>query len=402
MRYSRNKLYSILLVVVAIGFFFSIKLSGVLISILTLFWIFSGEVKNINSLKENPLAILMIGIYLIYIFGMLFTENEEEGLFQLEKAVPIILFPLILGSTSIKIPFKKRILLFFFALTSFIVSFILLTWATIRYQQTLNSDVFFFYEFCSLINFNPIYFAAYILFSLTIIIGFLKEKIHTILLLLLILYGLFILVLLGSKIILFLAIPLIGITYRPGFKHLLIIVAFFVVSIFSIDYTFNRIKDIFTNSLEVVEKDQFPYNQKFSGLTLRLVQWKLILSHFIKDDLILTGVGTGDAGDYYNKVYSLHGLDHAGYLDYNIHNQYLEILIRFGLFGFLYYLYFLFNAFKVAFIKKDILFISFLLIFCTISLTESFLGVNKGIVLFAFFLSYFLFVESEKRETISN
>jgi len=84
-------------------------------------------------------------------------------------------------------------------------------------------------------------------------------------------------------------------------------------------------------------------------------------------------------------------MDDAGYLNFNLHNQYLEYFLKFGLIGLLYFLTILFLSFRKAIKEKNKLYFSFLLIFCLFSLTESNLEVQRGIVFFVLINAIFYF-----------
>ena len=124
-------------------------------------------------------------------------------------------------------------------------------------------------------------------------------------------------------------------------------------------------------------------------LDSRLTRWKVVVGLIAKKPI--AGYGTGSEvallhdGFFNNKLYNsfLNNL--------NAHNQYLSFLLKSGITGLLIYLATLAFGFRIAFQQKDLLFISFMAIITTVSLSENFLDVDKGIFFYAFFFPFFIF-----------
>jgi len=94
---------------------------------------------------------------------------------------------------------------------------------------------------------------------------------------------------------------------------------------------------------------------------------------------------------FYQKKYYTSFLQHL-----NVHNQYLSFLIKSGLIGLLIYLITLWLGFKWALKQADPLFLTFMLLLAVVSLSENLLDVDKGIIFYAFFFSFFTFSAGEK------
>jgi hypothetical protein len=62
-------------------------------------WILEGNFKEKwQRLKSNKKALMLIGLYLMLIPGMLYTSNLDAGLKMLRINLPLLIFPLVLGS----------------------------------------------------------------------------------------------------------------------------------------------------------------------------------------------------------------------------------------------------------------------------------------------------------------
>src|SRR5690606_1021079 len=78
------------------------------------------------------------------------------------------------------------------------------------------------------------------------------------------------------------------------------------------------------------------------------------------------------------------------YLDnYNVHNQYLSILIKHGIVGLIFFLGIFYYFFKVSIQSKYFMYFIFLFGICFFFLTENVLDANKGIFFFAVFNTLF-------------
>ncbi|NOZ34612.1 MAG: hypothetical protein GXO80_04855 [Chlorobi bacterium] len=104
------------------------------------------------------------------------------------------------------------------------------------------------------------------------------------------------------------------------------------------------------------------------------------------------GVGTGDVKDEYKKQYKLSNSKLSEKHRLRAHNQYVTIFITFGFFGFLWFMFALFYPIvKTKKYKNYLFLISFIIIFFSM-LNEDTLETQMGATIFAFFLSFFLFV----------
>jgi hypothetical protein len=58
-------------------------------------------------------------------------------------------------------------------------------------------------------------------------------------------------------------------------------------------------------------------------------------------------------------------------------------------------------GFKMAFKKKDLVFISFMLVVAIVSLSENVLDADKGVMFYSFFFAFFLFSDSSKKASLT-
>jgi len=129
----------------------------------------------------------------------------------------------------------------------------------------------------------------------------------------------------------------------------------------------------------------------------RLMRWG-VAAELIKQALV-TGHGAGSEipllkGKYFERKY------YTSYLNgLNAHNEYLSFLIKSGVWGLMIYIATLIYGFRLAIRKKDIVFFSLMILIAVVSLSENILDVDKGVIYYSFFFSFFVFM-AEQREQI--
>lgn len=126
-----------------------------------------------------------------------------------------------------------------------------------------------------------------------------------------------------------------------------------------------------------------------SSLMQRLEFWKA--SAGIISDHWLTGVGTGDMNLAFDEQYRKMSTKLSPDQWWRSHNQFLSILIGFGIFGLLW---FLFSLIYPAWVKRgfeDYFFLTFFIIAMLSMLTEDTIESQAGVSFFYFFFAFFLF-----------
>jgi len=341
---------------------------------------------------------------------LLNTENFKYGIKVLERNITWFLIPIFIAA-SLKMSYKELFRLFLnFSWVVHAVGLFLVLVAISNYIETKNILVFFYNELTSSIDYHPVYLSFFVLFSLLIVIEGVRKKyfkLHIALFVSLVIFDIILLLLLSSKTMLaalfLVVIIFMIINYKKDrkavvFSFFLLLSLTFLITQFS--ETKNRINDSLLSSWELLDKETFKYNDSFTGVTLRLITWKFVIKKFIEEENILIGLGTGDAEGFINQVYLERNMDAGGYLNFNMHNQYLEYFLKFGLVGVIYFFGILFLSFRAAFRNKDFLYGTFLFIFSIFSLTESTLEVQKGILFFLLINSIFFFYYSSNQKRL--
>jgi hypothetical protein len=69
--------------------------------ILLINWLTEGRFRQkINLIKQNPSALLFTSIFIVYCAGLLHTQNLNPGLARVKNALPLLLLPLVVGTSQ--------------------------------------------------------------------------------------------------------------------------------------------------------------------------------------------------------------------------------------------------------------------------------------------------------------
>jgi len=103
------------------------------------------------------------------------------------------------------------------------------------------------------------------------------------------------------------------------------------------------------------------------------------------------GHGAGSEIGLLQTTYFDHKLFNSYLNRLNAHSEYLSFLIKSGIIGLLVYIASLVFGFNIAFRRKDLLFLTFMMLITIVSLSENLLDVDKGTFFYAFFFTFFVF-----------
>jgi O-antigen ligase len=132
------------------------------------------------------------------------------------------------------------------------------------------------------------------------------------------------------------------------------------------------------------------------GTTGRLLIWENSLE-IIRNNFLF-GVGTGDVKDFLLEKYEENKFTYYQNKEFNAHNQYLQTFISLGLFGFIVLLLTLMLPLAYAIKNKQFIYLFFLIIFSLNLLVESMFETQAGVVFYAFFNSFLLFINKKPRQ----
>ncbi len=385
------KIHQYLLLLIAFCLPFA-RLVAIFIALLLLNWLVEGDFKNkFNTIFKNKFALLFISFYLLHLIGLLYTQNMEAGLFDVQVKFSLLVFPLILASRPVDKTGRDNI---FFALIAggIFSAFMMLTRAIFTYFSTGEEN--FYYEAFSSFLIHPSYISMYLNVAISWMLinlmngGFTGKKFSNRIAVAVILFFSFIIVLLSSKMGL-LTLLLIYISFLVYFiikrkKYLLGIsgIALIVLSVFLVLQLSPEIKGRVTRAITAVTNEN-PDQKNAESTAVRMLVWKA--ANQVISEHPLLGAGTGDAKDELMKEYENRGMTGAIEHKLNSHNEFYQVFVALGLVGFLLLLASLLLPMLFSLRKPDPIYFCFLLIVIFNFLPESMLETQAGVMFYAFF-----------------
>ncbi len=373
------------------------------LKILPVFWITLLGIITIFGYKwktalpvwlNNYTSWCLLGLYLLYIINLIFTNNTEETMIKLSVKFSYLMLPFFLIPTAV---FKKQhifnlLKIFILGTTiSILVNFII---STYHYLQTGNTG-WFFYE--SISNFHHTsYYALYIGFAAMAILYLLrknqiKQSVPAIIIFSLNAGMVF---MLSSKAGIFAFLfalvceSLIRLIKHKNIKNIALFTGSLVVVFLIINYNV-RLNTFISNFIE-------NKNKGIEQCDTRLQIWKtcpmLIPQYF------WTGIGAGDTTEKLTEQYKAFNFDIPAQKRLNCHNQFFQTQLSTGIFAsILLILSFMFIIINHRTEYGGIIWIFLLMVFIHF-LFESMLETQSGVQ----FITFFLVVFSYQKQKFAN
>ncbi|HET6244720.1 MAG: O-antigen ligase family protein [Bacteroidetes bacterium] len=120
---NHSNIYFAGLILLTVVMPFSNLLMSIAQIILILNWIVGGNLKaKFNLFLKNKTALVLSGVFIIHVFGLLYSSNWVYGLEDVKKKIPLLLLPLIISSSPGLSKEKINWILKFFLLSVFIAT----------------------------------------------------------------------------------------------------------------------------------------------------------------------------------------------------------------------------------------------------------------------------------------
>jgi len=160
---------SLLFIALTIPFQWKYLPFSVGITMLGLVWFFGGNLtQKIKKFVKNPYAILLSGLYIIYLISILYSENKDYANTDLLLKLPLLLFPLFLSTTESLNKSQYKSVLRTFAISTFFAAIATLLIGYYNYMQTGLTKYFFYHDLTIFMHHS--YYALYALFAIVIFI----------------------------------------------------------------------------------------------------------------------------------------------------------------------------------------------------------------------------------------
>jgi O-antigen ligase len=330
---------------------------------------------------------------------------------ETEKLLSLFILPSLFALSRIrKEPFTKAALAGFIP-ALLICSLVMLAAAVTRFSASGDAAEFTYHKLASPFHTGAIYFSFYLLFALfklddpawwpdrngvKVAMG---------------IFFLLMLLLLASKLLIGVGIPLLMWHHRRFIVSLwkkrkgLVVFLLLLVALGSLPFL-ERLQVLMHPNLDMVRSVNFKNEPEPNGLSLRLIFWRFGKEILDEQHAWFSGAGMSRSQELLNqKFYQYHlytgykeGPD-TGYLNYNFHNQFVETLVRTGIPG-LFFLMLILVIFAIQ--PRETLFAPrvFIWLITAFFLTESVLERQAGVVIFC--LIYATFFYSDDFRTTKN
>ena len=398
----------------AIGFVLFPKFAP-LFFILLITVVLSGIIKKEVSFQLNVISSLFLLFYFCYLIGIIFTRDINAGVFELEKKLSFVIFPLLLSLKFKKI-WSINVAYMGFILATFLVTLYGIIMALSAWLGAGGGNWVYFSSAISPIH-HPSYLAAYLTISTAFAFIGWREKLPFFSLYWIIPFTIFVIVIhgflqsLSGTLFLLIAIFTSLLIWlrnkfrRPIFYTIIIlmpIIGFIVIN--SIPSVQNDWKDASSNIIEYSKNPKsFVENreQTLSSSSVRIILWTAAFQIFYKHPF---GVGTGNMDEFMEKELIILKQKELTKQNFNPHNQFLQTAVEIGFFGLLVFFAILFSSIYFGLKYKNYLLIIISSNLLFNSLFESMLQRQSGIIFYCFWLcllSLYLFTHQIKKVKIS-
>lgn len=356
--------------------------------------------RELIEATRNKYAWLVQAVFFLTVLATIHTDDLPRAFSFWERQLPIFLFPLILfAEHEVIFRMKRKLLELSSILSVLVIAFLYIdALRTISYYN-LPLDVLFSHRF---INHNfslPLDIHASYL-SLIVAIGLLafianfnrqqvlSRKLVIMIMICFLLAGLIQLgsraVLIGMLLVMNLAIPF----YFFKTNRVKLILGSVIVTtglLFQL-FRMDGFRERFVSDLQADVFNSMPLSEQLADT--RKERWTVAIDLVKESPLV--GYGTGMETGILKEAYFENKFYHSYLHRLNAHNQYLSFLLKGGILALLAYLFILGKGMYYAIRSKDLVFTGFMILIITMSFGENLLDVNKGIVFYAFFFSWFL------------
>lgn len=359
------------------------------------FFLFEDVKQSFKNVLNNKWSYVFFAFLILYVILSLFSENKKDAVFETERKLIFLAFPILLFSSHKLALHYKKIFLAFIAGCVVTLVLCLLRATFLYFSEGINA--FFYSDFNYFMH--PSYFAMYLTFALFIFILFGKQwlghikhyfvKIGIVSTLLII--GIFLCASKSGILVAALMLPLtlMIVLYNKGHKKGILALVLSIAILIPVTYVlfpvpYNRIRSAFevTNSVQNINKSET------DGTAVRILIWGETID-LIKVNFLF-GVTPGDVNDALNKAYTKHELTGALEKKLNTHNEYLQTFLATGVIGFVLLCFMTLGVSVISIIQKNYL-LTLLGILSTLNfLVESMLESQSGFTFFGLFLCLML------------
>jgi O-antigen ligase len=345
-------------------------------------------------------TLVIASVFLVTVFSTVYAASPARAFNEWGKQIFILLFPLLFCFLQLDLKRYRAPLLLAFSLviTATVAYLYVEAFLTLRFYQlplsSLFSHAFTNHNFSAPIDMHATFFSMQLAIAFLYLVSVLMKgpslcyKLFLLACIFILAAGL---LQLSSKSVCFclfiivnLAVPYFLLKGRGRRKYVLAAAALSMIAIVLV-FKLGAFRDRFVTQLH---SDLSQTSTEEFG-DPRLARWKAATELIAKAPVF--GYGAGTEIPLLKDIF----FERKFYTSYlhqlNAHNQYLSFLLKSGIAGLLVFLLSLVYGFRLSFLRKDLLLFVFILLIAFVSVSENLLDVNKGIIFYAFFFSFFVF-----------
>lgn len=340
--------------------------------------------------KRKFFILVFASLYLLNYVGLLYTENMEAGLFQLEVQFSILIVPLVVLTSNVVNKYTLPDILKTYVIGTALAFIFCILYAVLGFASDGNHLNFFYANLSYFMHVG--YFSMYINLSISILILLIFHGRNKVLWMHYILLSFFIvsIYLLSSRTAMIVTTILVsyGILYLV-FPKLKWKASFFglVSSTFLAAFIiYGTINLVSVNRVGNLSQETQNENSSFGS---RLAMWKYSIQEIKESPWI--GYGTGDAKDVVQERFRSENLEYAVVHNLNVHNEFMQVMLNFGIFGLLALIVPMLWPMYFVQKKGNFLYVLFIGNVALNFMTESALETQAGVVWYAVMWSFIYF-----------
>ena len=402
--FSLKQVYNgkLLLYLFTVSIYLPMIFTNIISILLVLFVIMKYKTLDFSTLVNNRSVIAMTAFYFLIFTGFLYDINSQGVLNDLEKKLSFLVLPITICLIKVNKQDLQKILgIFFFS--GFFFASIAFFISIYNFINTGDYNAVINHSFSNTIGLHATYLSMYLLFSFSYPLLYLKrttklrERQFVVLVSICVLTYILLLSVRIIWLLLFAVLILKGINlFKKNQRNLSFSIVgallFFLVLVYSVNPLKERFKELVNYNSEYNTSAVWKPNTKevWGGRGIRLLIWQSCVDLFRQAPF--TGYGSSiEVQKQLDNIYRqkrigplLFLMNNRGKV-FNPHNQYLEEVLKFGALIGLFFIIFLGFFMKNFYKKKNEVGLLFLNIIMGVSLTETILELNKGIIFFSFF-----------------
>lgn len=377
------------------------NLNNAFLAIMGISWFFVPKKQGwLRNGAGDIWVILCWVFYLIYLIGMLYTENLQSGFSQLETKLGMMIFPFLISSYGNWDRRRWKVILATMGIALLILALVSLVAALIKsYESTgsilkLDSRLIVYDRLTDAVGIQPLYFSLFIIFCMLAWQLILIEnwKSYSSAQRLTILAGEFFL--LGFLFLLSSRTSVITYFIWAFLRTVILIIRDkkwkmglfpFFIEIFLGLVLLTQLEVNKTRFSEAIDPQSDFKTDQFAGRSLRIEKWKCALDSWKKEPFL--GVGTGDENAVLMECFKSRNIEEAIRWGYNSHNQYLSTLTQVGILGLISLMALVAYPLLIGFKKQNLMVFSAGLIFMLCIGSETMLSRRFGVLFCAITLS---------------